>query len=255
MPAARARQSPAAAAAAARAPGRVVAVDMLRGLAIVAMVAYHFAFDLRYFGVTHSDFEHARFWLTARATILSTFMATVGVSLALADAAHTGLPRHLARVARIAACALLVTLASVALFPQSFIYFGVLHAIAVTSVVAWPLRGKPATATVLGIAVVAAGLAFSHPAFDARALSWIGFMTHKPRTEDYVPLFPWAGMTFIGIGIGHALRRDAFAAVAALAHAPRALAFLGRHSLAVYMLHQPVLIGALWLVLRAWGSA
>jgi uncharacterized membrane protein len=251
MSAARARPRPAPlAAAASRASGRVTAVDVVRGLAIVAMIAYHLAFDLRYFGITHSDFEHARFWLGARATILSTFLATAGVSLALADAAHVGFPRHLARIARIAACALLVTLASYMLFPQSFIYFGVLHAIAVIGVAAWALRGRPAMATVLGIAVVAAGLAFAHPAFDSRAWSWIGFMTHKPRTEDYVPLFPWAGVTLIGIGAGHALRRYAFAPIAVLSRAPRALAFLGRHSLAVYMLHQPLLIGALWLVMR-----
>jgi uncharacterized membrane protein len=255
MSLARARPRPAPVALAATgASGRVIAVDVVRGLAIVAMIAYHFAFDLRYFGITHSDFEHARFWLCARATILSTFLATAGVSLALADAAHVGFARHLARVARIAACALLVTLASYVLFAQSFIYFGVLHAIAVIGVVAWPLRGRPVTATVLGIAVVLAGLAFAHPAFDARALSWIGFITHKPRTEDYVPLFPWAGVTLIGIGAGHMLRRRAFAPIGALARAPRALALLGRHSLAVYMLHQPLLIAALWMVLRAEGT-
>lgn len=249
MAASRAKARPAAPVASATpAPGRVAAVDVVRGLAIVAMIAYHFAFDLRYFGVTHSDFEHARFWLAARATILSTFLATVGVSLALAGAARVTLARHLARVARIAVCALGVTLASFALFPQSFIYFGVLHAIAVIAIVAWPLRDKPGVATMLGVAIVVAGLALAHPAFDAPAWSWIGLMTHKPRTEDYVPLLPWSGVTLIGIGLGHALRRRRFAPLDSLPRAPRALAWLGRHSLAIYMLHQPVLIGVLWLV-------
>ena len=74
-----------------------------------------------------------------------------------------------------------------------FIWFGVLHAIAVSLVLARPLVRYPRTALALGIAVVVAGNAIRHPAFDNRSLGWIGFMTAKPSTEDYVPLFPWAG--------------------------------------------------------------
>jgi uncharacterized membrane protein len=228
---------------------RIVAIDALRGVAIVAMIAYHFAFDLRFFGITHADFEHASSWLAARGTILTTFLALVGISLALADAGGSGFPRHARRVARIAGCAILVSAASFAMFPRSFIYFGVLHCIAVVSILAWPLRGRPVVSTLAGIAIVVAGNTVANAQFDARALSWIGLMTHKPSTEDYVPLLPWAGVVLIGIGAGHQLRSAGFAPVAALAHAPRWLAFLGRHGLAVYMVHQPVMIGALWVVL------
>jgi uncharacterized membrane protein len=229
---------------------RIDAVDVLRGIAIVAMIAYHFAFDLRLFGITHADFEHAPLWLAARATIVTSFLVLVGVSLALADAARVALARHVRRVARIAGCALLVSAASYVMFPQTFIYFGVLHCIAVVSLLAWPLRGRPAAAVATGIAIVSAGLTLSDAHFDPRALSWIGLMTHKPATEDYVPLLPWAGVILVGIGAGHWLRRRAFAPVAALSRAPRGLAFLGRHSLAVYMVHQPILIGVLWLLVR-----
>jgi uncharacterized membrane protein len=69
----------------------------------------------------------------------------------------------------------------------------------------------------------------------------------KPRTEDYVPLFPWAGVMLVGVALGHALVRNQFRTVTGLGRAPRVVAWLGRHSLAVYMLHQPLLFGALWL--------
>ena len=139
------------------------------------------------------------------------------------------------------------------MFPQSFIYFGILHAIAVMSLVAWPFARHPRIALVAGIAIIGAGLTVSHPLFDTRALSVVGFTTHKPVTEDYVPLFPWTGVVLVGIALGAALERRAFAPVAALARLPNGVRGLGRHSLAVYMLHQPLLIGTLWVVLRSGG--
>jgi uncharacterized membrane protein len=63
-----------------------------------------------------------------------------------------------------------------------------------------------------------------------------------------VPLAPWAGVVLVGIALGHALARSGFRAVAPLATAPVALRWLGRHSLPVYMVHQPILLGVLWLV-------
>ena len=226
---------------------RVKAVDALRGGAILAMIGYHFAFDLRFYGVTRSDFEGDPFWLAARAAIVTSFMLLVGVSLRLAHEA--GVPgRHFARrIALVAACALAATVASYLVFPQRFIYFGILHCIAVASVLARPLAARPGLAFALGVAAIAAGLSLSHPFFDSRATSWLGFNTAKPPTEDFVPLFPWFGVALVGIALGASLFRRAFAPVAAFGRAPAPLRWLGQHSLAVYMVHQPLLLGVLWL--------
>jgi uncharacterized membrane protein len=67
---------------------RVPAIDALRGLAIVAMILYHFAFDLAYFHVTASNFYRDPFWLHARTLILSSFLLLAGVSLVLAQRAR-----------------------------------------------------------------------------------------------------------------------------------------------------------------------
>ena len=154
------------------------------------------------------------------------------------------------RIGVVAACALTVSAASWIMFPRSFIYFGILHGIAVASVLARPLVRRPGVALAIGCVVIAAGFGWSNPAFDAGPLSWIGFVTVKPATEDYVPLAPWAGFVFLGIALGHRLARDRFSALAPIAAAPGWLQWLGRHSLAVYMVHQPILLGALWLALR-----
>jgi uncharacterized membrane protein len=229
---------------------RIDGIDALRGVALCLMIVYHFAFDLRFYGVTASDFEHDPFWLGFRAIIVSLFMGLVGVSLVLADRAAASAARFWRRVAIIVACALAVSAASWFAFPRSFIYFGILHCIAVASVLAWPFVRRPAIAFVAGSAIIVAGLTLSHAAFDTPVLSAMGFVTHKPYTEDYVPLAPWSGVVFVGIALGQLLARRSFGIVAPLANAPRFLRWLGRHSLAVYMIHQPILLGGLWLALR-----
>jgi uncharacterized membrane protein len=155
--------------------------------------------------------------------------------------------RWLRHVGVIATAALLVTAGSALVFPRSFIWFGVLHAIAASLVVAKPLVRKPFVAAIAGTIVIVAGVVYANPVFDRRALGWIGFMTAKPVTEDYVPLFPWMGVLFLGIALGHLLVRTDFRAIMSLAPLPRWLAFLGRHSLAIYLLHQPLLFALLWL--------
>ncbi len=227
---------------------RVEALDTLRGVAIVAMICYHFSFDLRHFGLTEWDFYRDPFWLNARTMILSSFLLIAGVSLALAERNRPNNARFWRHVGTIGACALIVSGVSYAMFPESWIWFGVLHAITLSLLFARPLARHPVLALVIGAAVIGLGNLWSNPLFDNRAWGWIGFMTAKPRTEDYVPLFPWAGVLLVGMACGHALMRTDFRAIGWAATLPRWLAWLGRHSLAAYMLHQPLLFGFLYLV-------
>jgi uncharacterized membrane protein len=240
--------SGAATVATAPATARVFAIDALRGLAILAMVAYHFCFDLQYFGLTGWNVYRDPFWLNARTLILSSFLLIAGVSLVLADRGGPSPARFWRHVRNIAACAAVVSATSYALFPDSWIWFGVLHAIAISLILARPLVRRPVLALVIGAAVIAAGNLVMHPMFDNKTLGWIGFMTAKPRTEDYVPLFPWTGVLLLGITAGHALLRTDFRGIGVAARWPRWMTWLGRHSLAIYMVHQPLLIGALFLL-------
>ncbi len=228
-------------------------VDMLRGVAIVLMIAYHFSFDLNYYQVLHIDFNHTPFWLDARAFIVSLFLGLVGVSLHLATAHGLNIRRYLRRLLLLLACAGLVSLASYQLFPRSFIYFGILHFIAVASVLGLPFTRLHWSNLLLGCAVIAAGLLYHATAFDSRLLGSLGFMTYKPLTEDYVPLAPWFGVVLIGIFIGRSVFARTPTPTWARWHSghplARLLAFGGRHSLLIYMLHQPLLLGALYLIL------
>jgi len=237
-------------AAAAPERGRIAALDALRGVGICLMVAYHFAFDLAHFRMIEADFNHDPFWLAARALIVTIFLSLVGVSLVLAKRAHRGPQPFWRRVALIAACAILVSIASYVTFPQTFITFGILHAIAVASVLARPLVELPRVALALGAAIIVVGSTVQLPVFDLPWLNWVGMMTNKPATEDYVPLFPWLGVVLIGVAGGAALPRFHRALAGLSRRSPAWLAWLGRHSLIIYLVHQPLLFGAL----RVWSD-
>lgn len=236
-------------------------LDVLRGLAMVWMTAYHLCYDLGYFGWWRQDFLHDPFWTWQRTAIVSLFLLCVGLGQALAWQQAVPWRRFARRWAQVAGCALLVSAGSYAMFPRSFIYFGVLHGVAVMLLVArasagWRLRwlwlaGAVALALPwLAEAVLAGPLAASAPAWDSRALNWLGWITRKPFTEDYVPVFPWLGVVWWGMALGRwLLQRPSQPLAGRVAGASAPLAWLGRHSLAYYMLHQPVLIGALGL----WG--
>jgi uncharacterized membrane protein len=232
---------------------RIPLIDALRGAALAMMVAYHFSFDLNYFGVLHQNFYQDIFWTTSRSVILSSFLALVGVSLALAADQGIRWPLYSKRLALIAACAIGVSVGSYLMFPASWIYFGVLHFIFVAGILGIAFLRLHWANLIIGASLIAAGASFASPLFDQPLLNWIGLMTRKPVTEDYVPLLPWFGVVLIGLFIGQRFLRARRFAQNRHWHAAgplsRSLPSAGRHSLAIYMLHQPILIGILYLLL------
>lgn len=244
---------------------RVAAVDALRGFAMVWMTAFHFCFDLQHFGYLQANFYTDIFWTVQRATIVSLFVFCAGVGQAIAVHHGQDWPSFWKRWRQIAGCALLVTAGSYAMYPQSFIYFGILHGLALMLIVVratahwgrwlWPLG---ALAVSLPWLAPAAHLAMPGlEMLNTPALNWLGFISRKPVTEDYAPLLPWLGVMWWGMAAGRWCiqtrpqwltgdRGKAQESARQPANRLKSgLALLGRWSLSYYMLHQPVLIGAL----------
>ena len=244
---------------------RLRAVDTLRGAAMLWMTAFHCCFDLQYFGLLHTNFYDNPLWTLQRKAIVSLFLFCAGVGQAIA--VHQGQPwqRFWSRWRHIAGAALLVSLASYLMFPDSYIYFGILHGMALmlvlTRAVALQLRRHVLLLWPLGTLALCLPLLAGplHAVWsgadllDSRAWNWLGIISRKPVTEDYAPLFPWLGVMLWGVAGGH-WWLDRNAARATMCHASassapaRALSFLGRHSLPYYLLHQPLMIGGLALL-------
>lgn len=236
---------------------RYAAVDIVRGLAILGVVVYHFAWDLNFFRYIATDVAGDPLWRGFARLLAGTFLALVGVSLVLA---HRGGMRWRAfrrRLAIVAGAALGISLATWLVFPGAFIFFGILHAIALFSVLALPFLRLPVWLTAsVALVVLLLPLWVTVPGFETRWLAWIGLVPQVPVTNDYEPLFPWFGVTLSGI----VLARLAFSAGLAerVGHwhprgpAWRALQGVGRWTLVIYLLHQPVLFALLSAVSWAW---
>ena len=248
-------------------------LDALRGLALIWMACFHFCFDLSNYHLLDANFYTDALWTNQRTCILSLFLLCAGAGQAVATSQGQSWARFWRRWAQIVGCAALVSLGSWFMFPDSYIYFGVLHGMAVMLILArlasrlrwwlWPL----------GLALVCLPQFISHPFFDTRLTSWVGLITHKPITEDYVPILPWLGVMLWGLaatqwllahkpawlswvtpdrpGRGQAASGDNSGLARVLLLVRQSLATLGRWSLTFYMMHQPVLIGGLlaWMTL------
>jgi uncharacterized membrane protein len=230
-------------------------LDALRGGAVVWMAVFHFCFDLNQLRLLTpiQAFTRDPYWTVQRACIVTLFVGCAGVSQALALQAGQPWSRFWRRWAQVAGCALAVTLGSALVFPQSFIYFGVLHGLALMLVLARLAAPLGRGLWLLGPVCLVLPWLVQHPIFDTRWTNWTGLITHKPVTEDYVPLLPWLGVMLMGLAAGQWLLQHR----AGLLSGPvpgwlRPLAWLGRWSLSFYMAHQPVLMGGL-LAGRALG--
>jgi len=218
-------------------------IDAWRGGAVILMIVYHFAYDLNYFRIVTWDFYHHPFWLGLRILIISLFIGIAGISLYLATRQGIRWRAYFKRLLILIGCALLITVASIFLFKQRFIFFGILHFMALASILGLGFRNGYWLNLLSGLILILVGMIYSHPWFDQGYLQWFGLMTHKPPTEDYVPLLPWFGVILLGIFIGKYLHQLDYLDSPMKSYWGPGLAIIGRHSLLIYLLHQPILWG------------
>ncbi|MBB4041695.1 putative membrane protein [Microvirga flocculans] len=242
------------------ASGRWDALDVARGVAIAAMVVYHFSWDLSFLQLIDTNILQIPAWRWFARGIAGSFLMLAGFGLVLAHAKGFRRGPFLKRLLKVGGAALAVTLVTLLAFPQSYIFFGILHCIAVSSVMALPFLGLPPALT-LGAAAfcLAAPSLLTSPALDAPWLDWLGLGAADPVTNDYVPIFPWFGLVLIGVAAGRILlaRRETGALALWRAKDPlsKGLAWAGRKSLPIYLIHQLILLGALYGVLQITGPS
>ncbi|MEJ5079998.1 MULTISPECIES: DUF1624 domain-containing protein [unclassified Ochrobactrum] len=230
---------------------RLERIDIARGLALVAMAIYHFGWDLEFFGYMAAGTTGHGGWKLFARCIASSFLFLVGFSLVLAHGRAIRWNAVRKRFLQIAAAAAAISAVTYYMSPDNFIFFGILHQIALASLLGLLfLRVPPVITLIVAAFVITAPLYVQADFFNQMWLAWVGLSTIPPRSNDYVPLFPWFGAVLIGIATARIFERFNWLSTLAGGIQPhllqKPLTFIGRHSLAFYLIHQPVLIALVY---------
>ncbi len=230
---------------------RIVGIDIFRGMAIVFMVIFHICYDLNYFKLTTIPLYSSAFWLNFRLLIVNMFLVTAGISLALVH--KDGIRWHSVkkRVVQLGLASAAISLATYTVFPRTWIYFGVIHFILAASIVGLLFVKYPKVSLTFSAAILTGYFFLNfnmHPVFNA-----VAPVLHLPMryTEDLVPFIPWFAATLFGIavvGFGWHLKlfENSFFEAGTVVH--RMLALIGKKALPIYLVHQPILFGTVYMV-------
>ena len=227
---------------------RHISVDVIRTWAIVQMVVFHFIFDLGMFGYHQWQIPDGFGWRHWRYVIVTMFLLCVGIGLVFAHASDVRWSKFWRRLIWIALSAATVSGMTALSHPAQWVYFGVLHFIAVASLLSLPLVQRPRLALLAGCAMVAGTL------FGLVSPRWPYYVICPQlpmHPVDFVPLFPWLSAVWFGIWLAHTrwFQSDPLGRWTL----PAFLMLPGRHSLLVYMAHQPILVGALAAIDYFWN--
>jgi len=217
------------------------ALDLMRGIAIIMMIMFHLIYDLNEFGYTNIPLSN--FWLTSywRYLIVFLFLNAVGISLVIAYGKSFNLNKFIKRLALLGLAALSVSVGTYILFPNAWVYFGILHLIWTGSLIAIFFIQLPK------ISLFIAAFIFLFGYLNLTDLSFLKILlsNYLPLSSvDFYPLFPWIAFVFTGIYLGHnPIYKKIFFMKLPL------LQLIGQHSLIIYLLHQVILfalVGAIY---------
>lgn len=223
---------------------RIWELDAFRGLCVLGMIVVHFVYDLTAFGGLELEVPY---WVQLIQNYGNLFFILLsGICATLAG-------RSFKRGVVVFGAGLLISYATLFMeyvlgFQRIAIWFGVLHLLGVSMMLFPLLRKLPHWAMLLlGAALAALGywmatVEVGVPFLFPLGLRQPGFFTGS----DYFPLLPFFGWFVIGAGLGKLVYRrkqSLLPRVNADFFLLRFLCFVGRHSLEIYLLHQPILSG------------
>lgn len=230
-------------------------IDLFRGCAVIMMVVFHLVFDLNFFSI-NSIPTSTGVWRWLALTTATLFLFLAGISLTISVARRNGESRwdryrhSLYRGGGIFSIGVGITITTYLLLGEGFIIFGILHCIGISIILALPFLGYPQRA--LGVAALCFVGGFVVDQVNGPLwLAGIGVHPIPFYSVDYVPLLPWFGVFLLGVSIGTYLYPSGSRSIA-LSRPHNSIIsftnFLGRHSLAIYLIHQPVILMVLGLL-------
>ena len=232
---------------------RIWELDALRGLCVLGMVAVHLVYDLVYlYRLVDWEYTPAFAFVQQWGGVL--FLLISGICVTLGR-------HHIKRGLIVFACGMLCTAATAGMYVLKLadvslvIYFGVLHCLGVCMLLWQIVKKLPAWALgVLGLALSAAGLwLMKGPVVDFPWLIPLGLKMQGFQSSDYFPLLPNFGFFLLGAALGKTVYASGQSLLPNVRETNPILRFLrgcGTRSLWIYLLHQPILSGLMYLIMR-----
>ena len=216
---------------------RIDELDSLRATALVMMLVSNFVTDLNYFGIMEVE-KGDQWWWLARATAFL-FVSISGISYFLAHQKQYDFFKTFDRTKNLIFWAFAITIITYIFEPSAYVRFGVLHLLALASIIAFPFARRPVYAFGLGIVLLLLPLSLNPN------LVWLGLQETGTFAVDYFPLNPWLGIFFIFLAISSQIYPDSKPLLNF--KWPERWLWFGRNTLPIYVIHQPILIGLLIL--------
>lgn len=201
------------------------------------MVIFHTAYDLNMFQFVTWDFSTG-FWFAFPRVIAFTFLFCVGVSLNYTHRPRINWGPLIKRSQKLGLAAIIISVSTYLMFPSNWIYFGTLHCIFAGSILGALLVNKRKLALLILILILIGQYYFN---FD---IKWVSSLT-KRQSMDFIPIYPWVWPILLGILIQPFLSK---LGILQGIKPNRYLNFLGQNSLKIYLIHQPVIFGLIWVV-------
>lgn len=236
---------------------RSIHIDIIRGALILLMAIYHAFYIMVMFNFVELSFYSGFWWIFPR-LIAAGFVFLSGWNLAAKKARSPAWKGFAKRSVKLGLTALGISAVTYPVFGTGFVFFGVIHLLALGSILAFPVADKPVLSMLIAIASLIGGLALGSRKYSFFWLAWLGFRPNNLYPADYLPLLPW--FSFIAFGISAYCffqARFTKSILSTRQNKPKALAlffsFLGKHSLKIYLIHLPVLYGIGFTVWKLLG--
>ena len=231
---------------------RFIELDVLRGFAIASMISLHFLWDLDYYGIMSLNYGIYQI----STVIAPIFFILVGICLVISSERKKA-EYLVIHGLRIFLLGMILTAVTSFLLPERPIIFGVLHCIGLSIILCIPFLRFKSYNILFAALVILIGFQMGQYAIENPSVFHLILGLHQANvwnyTIDYFPLFPWFGAILFGISIGNLLYKDNKRRF----HLPdisryksvTALSWMGQNSLVIYLVHHPIIIGALLLFL------
>jgi uncharacterized membrane protein len=237
-------------------------IDALRGVAIILMILFHLSWDLSFLGLARIRMSYG-VWPWFSRVIATMFLGLAGISLTVSYARSgrtRGFPKYLLRGLKVFGFGMVITLVTYLFVPREFVVFGILHLIGFSIAAAYPFlpRRRRFLTLCVGIVLMVIGTSLNRQVTTTPWLIWLGIPQLGRPMADWYPVLPWSGVLLVGVAVGHILypHGERRYELPEASHIPviRELCTLGRHSLLLYLVHQPVLLAVLtgidWVLSR-----